>query len=216
MLTTKTWAAGFLRRKGQSREALGKWLSNRAVTWKRRRRTLQVITRTFPCEKWLHKIKKRPTSECERCKKAWMAAGKTGAVPDETVGHIQSVQCVNKEEVVTAAHNLCWREIMGGITKHGSAERSNEILQRNKEQTLKTLWEKEKLDDFFPRQELVDEMNKLHEDHREAKLKAREDSYMGDAGETAEEEKEFSEEETICSRKLDGTAIDKESKYCMF
>jgi hypothetical protein len=63
--STTTWAAGFLPRKGQSREALGKWLTNRAVPWKRRRRTLQVITGTFPCGKWLHKIKKRPTRECD-------------------------------------------------------------------------------------------------------------------------------------------------------
>ena len=101
---------------------------------------------------------------------------------------------------------------MGGITKHGSAKRSIEILERDKEQTLKTLWEKEKLDDFFPRQELVDEMHKLHEEHREAKQKAREDSDMGDVGETAEEEKEFSEEEVMWARKLDGLAIDKENK----
>ena len=39
-----------------------------------------------------------------------------------------------------------------------------EILERDKEQTLKTLWEKEKLDKFFPRQELVEEMHKLHEE----------------------------------------------------
>jgi hypothetical protein len=78
-----------------------------------------------------------------------MSVGNTGAVPDETVGHIQSVQCVSQERVVTAAHNRCWREIMGGITKHGSAKRSIEILERDKKQTLKTLWEKEKLDEFF-------------------------------------------------------------------
>ena len=84
---------------------------------------------------------------------------KTGAVPDETVGHIQSVQCVSQEEVVTAAHNQCWREIMRGITKHGSAKRSIEIFERDKEQTLKTLWREEKLDEFFPRQELVEEMH---------------------------------------------------------
>ena len=35
---------------------------------------------------------------------------------------------------------------------------------------------------------------------------------MGYAGETAEEEKEFSEEEAIWARKLDGAAIDKEKK----
>jgi hypothetical protein len=133
MPSTTTWAAGFLLRKGQSREALGKWLTNRAVPWKRRRRTLQVITETFPCGKWLHKIKKLPMRECEQCRKAWVAAGKIGAVPDETVGHIQSVQCVSQEEVVTAAHNQRWREIMEGITKHGSVKRSIEILERDKE-----------------------------------------------------------------------------------
>ena len=31
MPSTTTWAAGFLLRKGQSREALGKWLTNRVV-----------------------------------------------------------------------------------------------------------------------------------------------------------------------------------------
>jgi hypothetical protein len=88
-------------------------------------------------------------SECERCRKAWMSAGKIGTVPDETVGHIQSVQCVSQEEAVTAAHNQCWREIMEGITKHGSVKRSIKILERDKEQTLKTLWGEEKLNEFF-------------------------------------------------------------------
>ena len=32
MLSTTTWAAGFLLRKGQSREALGKWLTNTRIT----------------------------------------------------------------------------------------------------------------------------------------------------------------------------------------
>jgi hypothetical protein len=101
---------------------------------------------------------------------------------------------------------------MEGITKHGNVKRSIEILERDKEQTLKTLWGEEKLHDFFPRQDLVEEMHKLHEEHRETKRKAREDSDMGDAGETDEEEKEFSEEGAIWARKLDGAAIDKENK----
>ena len=66
---------------------------------------------------------------------------------------------------------------MEGITKHGSAKRSIEILERDKEQTLKTLWEKEKLDDFFPRHELLDEMRELHEEHRAAKRKAQADRF---------------------------------------
>ena len=58
----------------------------------------------------------------------------------------------------------------------------------------------------------MEEMHKLHEEHREAKRKAREDINMGDAGETAEEEKEFSEKEAIWARKLDGAVIDKKKK----
>ena len=55
-------------------------------------------------------------------------------------------------------------------------------------------------------------MHKLHQEHCQAKQKAREDSDMGAVGETAEEVKEFSEEGAIWARKLDGTAIDKENK----
>ena len=58
----------------------------------------------------------------------------------------------------------------------------------------------------------MDEMRKLHEEHREAKRKVQEDSDMGDEGEIAEEEKDFSEEGAIWARKLDGAAIDKENR----
>ena len=41
---TTTWTTDFLVRGGESREELGKWLRNRAVPWKRRRRLIQVVT----------------------------------------------------------------------------------------------------------------------------------------------------------------------------
>jgi hypothetical protein len=50
------------------------------------------------------------------------------------------------------------------------------------------------------------------EEHRKAKQKAQQGSDMGSAGDTAEEEKEFSEEGAIWARKLDGAAIDKKEK----
>ena len=46
---TTSWSTDFLVRAGESREELGKWLKNRAVPWKRRRRLIQVVTDTFPC-----------------------------------------------------------------------------------------------------------------------------------------------------------------------
>jgi hypothetical protein len=101
---------------------------------------------------------------------------------------------------------------MEGITKYGSEKRSIKILECEKEKTLRTLWREEMLDEFFPREELVDEMRKIHEEHREAKQKAQEDSDMGKAGDMAEEEEEFSEEGAIWARKLDGAAIDEKEK----
>jgi len=48
-----TWCATFLLRADLSREELTKWLHNKSVTWKKKRRLIQAITLTFPCSKWL-------------------------------------------------------------------------------------------------------------------------------------------------------------------
>ena len=133
----------------------------------------------------------------------------------------RTVRTVSQEEVVTAAHNQCCREIMGGITKHGIAKRRIKILERDKEQTLKTLWREEKLDDFFPKQDLVtprEEMHKLHEEHREAKRKAREDSEMGDAGETADSGRKRSSprRKRYGQESWMGRRSTRKRKYCMF
>ena len=45
---TKTWSTDFLIRTGVSREEMGKWLGNRGVPWRRRRRLIQIATGTFP------------------------------------------------------------------------------------------------------------------------------------------------------------------------
>jgi hypothetical protein len=48
----KTWAAEFLLRVGESREFLGLWINSGAIHEAKRRRATQVITCSFPCEKW--------------------------------------------------------------------------------------------------------------------------------------------------------------------
>jgi hypothetical protein len=56
--TTTTWAAEFLLREGESRELLGSWIRFGAVHEAKKRRAKQVITCSFPCGKWLHKIER--------------------------------------------------------------------------------------------------------------------------------------------------------------
>jgi hypothetical protein len=49
----RTWSTDFLLREGSSREEIGKWMKNKFIPWRRRRRLLQVVTGTFPCAKSL-------------------------------------------------------------------------------------------------------------------------------------------------------------------
>ena len=59
-----TWRATFLLRSDLSREELTKWLHNKSISWKKKRRLIQAITLTFPCSKWLWRIKCKPNAEC--------------------------------------------------------------------------------------------------------------------------------------------------------
>ena len=53
---TDNWTADFMTRSGESRECIHKWLKCRGIPWKRRRRSIQVSTGTFPCGQWLNEI----------------------------------------------------------------------------------------------------------------------------------------------------------------
>ena len=60
-----TWAAEFLLREGESRECLGSWINSSVVHEAKKRRAKQVITCSFPCGKWLHRIGVRKSPGCE-------------------------------------------------------------------------------------------------------------------------------------------------------
>ena len=64
-----TWAAEFLLREGENRECLGSWINSSAVHEAKKRRAKQVITCSFPCGKWLHRIGARKSPGCELCKR---------------------------------------------------------------------------------------------------------------------------------------------------
>ena len=70
-----TWAAEFLLRQGESRDILGQWINSSAVHENKRRRATQVITCSFPCRKWLHKLYSRISPFCELCRKEREASG---------------------------------------------------------------------------------------------------------------------------------------------
>jgi ribonuclease HI len=59
-----TWCEDFLMQRNASREVMTKWLANKYVPWKRKRRLLQAITLSFPSSAWLHKIGAAESDKC--------------------------------------------------------------------------------------------------------------------------------------------------------
>ena len=70
-----TWAAEFLLRPGESREILGQWMSSNAIHENKKRRATQIVTGSFPCRKWLHKLYSHIRPFCELCRKEREASG---------------------------------------------------------------------------------------------------------------------------------------------
>ena len=135
-----TWAVKFLFRPGESREILGQWMSSNAVHENKRRRTTQVITCSFPCRKWLHKLYSHISPFCELCRKEREASGQpTDSLPLETVAHIQSAGCKAQKQSVTQAHKSSWKFLLRSIMKHGEAESDFLFLGEDKDKQLTTL-----------------------------------------------------------------------------
>jgi ribonuclease HI len=112
--STRTWSTDFLLREGSSREEIGKWMTNKAIPWRRRRRMLQVVTGTFPCGQQMMKYGYKRTATCTLCQKAHAESGSswTDELPKETISNIQNAGCLGQKEVVTASHNVCIRELL--------------------------------------------------------------------------------------------------------
>ena len=147
---TRTWSTDFLLREGSSREEIGKWLKNKSVPWRRRRRLLQVVTGTFPCGQQMQEYGYRKTPACMLCRKAHEQCGSSwnGQLLNETIGHIQSAGCLGPKEVVTAAHNACIRELLQEVNVHGKADRHMRLLTIETESRLGTLWDQEEWNQF--------------------------------------------------------------------
>jgi len=146
-----TWAAEFLLRPGESREILGQWMSSSAIHENKQRRATQIITGSFPCGKWLHKLYSHVSPFCELCRREREASGcTTDNLPLETVAHIQSAGCKAQKESVTHAHNSCWKFLLRSIMEHGEAERDFLFLGEDKDKQLTTLWRDTEIEHLFP------------------------------------------------------------------
>ena len=190
------WAAEFLLRGGESREILGSWIRSGKVPEAKKRRVKQVITCSFPCGKWLHRIGARASPKCELCRREREARGASiDSLPQETVAHIQSAGCNLQKKSVIGAHNHCWKYLIGAISTHGEANRSLEILGGDKDRQLHTLWKETNIGKILPWDDIEEEAEELIAKKREGKQawssdktsQQRDDELIDDEKEPSEE-----------------------------
>ena len=163
-----------------------------------------MITNTFPCGGWLHKIGRRPSPGCELCKKAKERQGEcTGdSLPRESIGHIQSAGCLGQSDVVTAAHNKYIRDLLGDIQMHQRKGSKLVMVTTESERTIGKLWEQEGCSEICTKEELWEESRATEMTipfHDLAQgMVASEDDF----------------EARFWRRKLDGIALDVSNKKC--
>ena len=132
-----TWVAEFLLRECESRECLGSWINSNAVNEAKKRRAKQVITCSFPCGKWLHRIGVRTSPGCELCKiERRKDTVSLAALPEETVAHIQSAGCKAQKKSVIGARNRFWGYLRGAILTHGEAKSNLEFIGGDQDRQL--------------------------------------------------------------------------------
>ena len=96
--------ADWFRRQGQYRSGLAAYLTDRGVPERARRRLLQSVSRTFPCQQWLAMARIKESADCPHCLRHSVSCR-------ETMGHIQCV-CPSLERARIAAHHHIWRSLL--------------------------------------------------------------------------------------------------------
>jgi hypothetical protein len=93
----------------------------------------------------------RRIAACMLCQKAHEECGCTwkGELLKETICHNQNVGCLGQNEVVTAAHNACIRELLQEVNVHVKADRHMRLFTIETESRLGTIWDQEDLIPHF-------------------------------------------------------------------
>jgi hypothetical protein len=86
----------------------------------------------------------------------------TDVLPTETLAHIQSAGCKQKNRVV-GTRNRCWKYLIGVISTHGESTRDLEFIGWDKDKQLEKLWAETKIGDILPWDEIPDELERLLE-----------------------------------------------------
>jgi len=134
--------ADFMLRQDAGRFILGKYLSDKKISWQRRRRLGMAVAGNTAS--FLTKIGKMQSAGCRLCRIAREARGEsTDGLADETNGHINSAGCEGMATTVTAAHHSIWRHRYGSMHAAQKPKSKLKFVTLDKESNMSMLWRRE-------------------------------------------------------------------------
>jgi len=123
---------------------LTKYLSDKKILWKRKRRLGMALAGNTPTASLLTKIGKMQSAGCRLCRTAPKARGEsTDSMTAETHGYINSAGCKGIATNVTADHHSIWRHLYDGMHAAQKPKSKLKFVTLDKESNMSTLWRRE-------------------------------------------------------------------------
>jgi len=152
-----TWAVDFMLRQDEGWFRLGKYLSDKKIPWKRRRRFGMAAAGNAPTASSLTKIGKMQSAGCRLCRIAREARGEsTDCLAAEIHGHINIAGCEEMATIVTAAHHSIWRHLYASMHATQKLKSNLKFVMLDKESNMSTLWRREEFLRICSKEELVE------------------------------------------------------------
>ena len=128
-------------RQDAGRLMLGKYLSDKKISWKRRIQLGMPVTGNMPTASFLTKIGKMQSAGCRLYKIAREARGEnTDGLAAETHGHINSVGCEGMATTVITVHHSIWRHLYDSMHAAQKPKSKLKFSTLDKESKKSTLW----------------------------------------------------------------------------
>jgi len=144
-------------RQDEGRFMLGKYLSDKKIPWRRRRRLGMAVVGNMPTASFLTKIGKMQSAGCRLCKIAREARGESiDGLANETHGHINSAGCEGMAITVTAAHHSIWRHLYDSMHAAQEPKSKLKFVTLDKESHMSTLWRREEFLRMCSKEELAE------------------------------------------------------------
>jgi len=111
-----TWVVDFITRQDAGMFTLGKYLSDKSISWRRRRLVLMAVEDIMPTTSHLPRIGKMQSAGCRLCRRSQEARGEsTDNLAVERCSHINSACCEWMAPTVMATgHSIC-RHLYGSM-----------------------------------------------------------------------------------------------------